>query len=264
MMLPTRRRNILKPLSNLLVLLFALACLSPTPAWGKETPTLDGPKTTTVGKSYEGRPIECVVHGDGPDVLLVIATIHGNEAAGTPLVAAFSEWLTAHPTELVGRQVVIVPVANPDGMAAGKRFNARGVDLNRNFPAGNWREEQAEKVSLHGHAPLSEPESRVLMQIVCRYFPDRMISIHQPLVCIDYDGPGLPLAQAMAAKCDLPVNKLGGRPGSFGSFVGERLGKPIITLELPKEAGMDGQILWQTYGEALLAAVKFSPQETIE
>ena len=246
------------PTSKLFVLLTTLACLPSLPAVGDESSQSNAPKAMTLGKSFEGRPIECIVHGDGPDVLMVIATIHGNEAAGTPLIAVFSEWLISHPAELVGRQVVIVPVANPDGFAANKRFNARGVDLNRNFPAGNWKEKQAEKVSLHGHAPLSEPESRILMQVVCRYFPNRVVSIHQPLVCIDYDGPGLPLAKAMAAKCDLPVKKLGGRPGSFGSFVGETLGKPIITLELPKEAGMDEKILWQHYGKSLIAALRFS------
>ncbi len=245
------------------VILTILVCLLPTPAVSDETSPLNSPQTNTVGRSFEGRQIECIVHGDGHDVLMVIATIHGNEAAGTPLVEAFSEWLTAHPDELVGRQVVIVPVANPDGMAAGKRFNARGVDLNRNFPAGNWKEVQAEKVSLHGRAPLSEPESRVLMQIVCRYFPNRVISIHQPLECIDYDGPGKALAEAMGAKCDLPVKKLGGRPGSFGSFVGETLGKPIITLELPIEAGMDADKLWKQYRKAMIAALRFSPTEPV-
>lgn len=215
-----------------------------------------GANTTVVGKSFEGRPIECVVHGEGPDVLMVIATIHGNEAAGTPLVGKFSAWLEANPAELDGRQVVIIPVANPDGFAADKRFNTRDVDLNRNFPAGNWA--VAEKVNLHGSAPLSEPESRVLMQLVCRYFPNRVISIHQPVNCVDYDGPGKQLAEAMAAECPLEVKKLGGRPGSFGSFVGETLGKPIITLELPEDAGMDADQLWNTYGKAMIAALRYT------
>lgn len=236
------------------LLLALLVSIVPVIASAEPSQTSASPKTSVVGKSYEGRPIECIVHGDGPDVLMIIATIHGNEAAGTPLVAAFSEWLIEHPAKLSGRQVVIVPVANPDGFAAGERFNSRGVDLNRNFPAGNWREE---KVTLHGSAPLSEPESRVLMQLVCRYFPNRLISIHQPLECVDYDGPGERLAEVIAAKCPLSVKKLGGRPGSFGSFVGETLGKPIITLELPKAAGMDADVLWRTYGESLIAALSF-------
>jgi len=210
------------------------------------------------GKSVGGKPIHCQIYGDGADVMMVIATIHGNEAAGTPLVGAFGEWLAEHPEELKGRRVVIVPVANPDGMAANERFNSRGVDLNRNFPAGNWQEAE---VKMHGDTPLSEPESRVLMQLVCRYFPDRIISIHQPVACVDYDGPAKELAEVMAEACPLPVNKLGGRPGSLGSFVGVTLGKPIITWELPKDAGMDPEELWDVYGNAMIAALRFSAEQ---
>lgn len=243
------------------------------------------------GQSVDGRPIHCEVYGNGPDVLMVIATIHGNEAAGTPLVAKFAEWLVAHPAELAGHTVVIIPVANPDGFAAKKRFNAHDVDLNRNFPAGNWGDatipnsshdvaaaaaspasasppspghppsalsSQATSLPLKpGQTPLCEPESRVLMQLICRYYPDRIVSIHQPIGCIDFDGPADNLAAAMGAKCPLPVNKLGSRPGSLGSFVGNTLQRPIITWELPEDAGMDGDVLWKTYGEALVAALRF-------
>lgn len=252
------------------LLVLSMACLIANGvlrpcADAKETSAIDqpasGPKKTTVGKSAEGRPIECLVYGQGSDVLLVIATIHGNEAAGTPLMEPFGRWLEQHPAELEGKQVVVVPVANPDGFAANKRFNTRGVDLNRNFPAGNWKEEG---VNLHGETPLSEPESRVLMRVLCRYFPSRVISIHQPIDCIDYDGPAEGLAKAMAAECPLKVKKLGGRPGSFGSFVGETLGKPIITLELPEDAGMDADKLWKEYGNALIAALHWQAEEEPE
>jgi protein MpaA len=208
-----------------------------------------------VGQSVDGRPIECQVYGDGDDVIWIIATIHGNEAAGTPLVAKFVEWLKANPKELEGRRVVITPVANPDGFAEHVRFNKHGVDLNRNFPAGNWNT-AGEKAP--GETPLSEPESRSLMRVLCQYFPNRIVSIHQPLNCLDYDGPAEELAKAMGAKCKLPVKKLGSRPGSLGSFVGVTLGKPIITMELPKDAGMDGDKLWKEYGEALIAALRFA------
>ena len=88
-----------------------------------------------------------------------------------------------------------------------------------------------------GETPLSEPEARVLMKLLRHYFPTRVVSIHQPLNCIDYDGPAKKLAEAMAAACPLPVNKLGSRPGSLGSLVGVTLQKPIITFEMPKDAG---------------------------
>ena len=244
-----------------LIILFVLVANVPSNAdlifAAEESASSTRPKKIEIGKSVEGRPIECIVYGKGPDVLLVIATIHGDEDAGTPLMKPFQEWLKAHPEELAGKQVVIVPIANPDGLAAQERFNSRGVDLNRNFPAGNWR---VEKVNLHGDTPLSEPESRVLMRVVCRYFPSRVISIHQPINCIDYDGPGEDLAKAMAEKCPLKVKKLGGRPGSFGSFVGETLGKPIITLEMPKDETEDPEKLWQRYGEALIAALRWEPK----
>jgi protein MpaA len=207
-----------------------------------------------VGRSLEGRPIYCQVFGEGEDVLWILATIHGNEAAGTPLVAKFVEWLEENPKELEGRQVVIVPVANPDGFAANIRHNRNDVDLNRNFPAGNFDAE----VKTYGSTPLSEPESRALMRVLMQYFPDRIITIHQPLNCMDWDGDASePLARAMAAKCKLPAKRVGSRPGSLGSFVGLTLGKPIITMELPEDAGMDGEKLWQEYGEALIAALRY-------
>ena len=227
------------------------------------------PTALQIGQSQQGRPIECWVHGDGPDVLMVIATIHGNEAAGTPLVESFAEWLQQNPEELEGRRVVIVPVANPDGFAAGRRFNDLDVDLNRNFPAGNWgaREKTARTAGQrrgkpYGRTPLSEPESRAVMRAICEYFPNRIVSIHQPLACVDFDGPGEELAIAMADACRLPIKKLGARPGSLGSFVGEVLQRPIVTLELPEDAGMNAAPLWAEYGNAMISALRFPGRPT--
>lgn len=210
-----------------------------------------------LGRSLEDRPIEARVFGENESdpVLLILASIHGSEPAGTPLVERFERWLVDHADEWAGKRVAIIPVANPDGYEKRERFNGNGVDLNRNFPAGNRVERK-----VHGESALSEPESRALMRALQKFDPVRVVSLHQPVECVDYDGPGEALASAMSEAIEgrLPVNKLGGRPGSMGSYVGVTLGRPIITLELPEGAEeLSEQELWDQYGAALIAFVTF-------
>lgn len=210
-------------------------------------------RLVTLGTSVEGRPIACEVIGNGPDTVLIMATIHGNEYAGTPLVARLSEHLRRHPHLVSSRRVVILPIANPDGYHHRVRYNVNGVDLNRNFPAQNFA-----ATSQHGSSPLSEPESQAIFDLLGQYNPSRVVSIHQPIRCIDYDGPGAELARAMGHWTDLPVKRLGSRPGSLGSYVGNTLGVPIITLELPRGAEKhSADTLWSQYGQSLLAAIRF-------
>lgn len=206
-------------------------------------------RRSRLGDSVEGRPIEALEVGNGPVVYLALATIHGSEPAGTPLLLRLAEEVAAKPALAEGKTVVLVPVVNPDGFALKKRGNARGVDLNRNFPAGNFQAS-----TRHGDTALSEPESRVLKSLLRERRPARIVSLHQPLSCVDYDGPGAHLAAAMAAGGPLPVRKLGSRPGSLGSYAGVSLGIPIITLELPGGAeGLGSAELWDRYGGTLVA-----------
>ena len=242
---------------------------APRPALGQTPKTPPKPKTVTprrfnLGTSVEGRPIECLEFGAGDDVVLIMASIHGNEPAGTPLVRRLANHLADQPDLLRGHRLLIVPAANPDGLAHGKRQNARGVDLNRNFPANNYT-----SASGHGSSALSEPESRALHQFLLDRKPRRIVSLHQPAnygtACIDYDGPAEPLARAMAAQADLPVRRLGGKNGSLGSFAGVGLGIPTITIELPKNASsLDGEALWAKYGKMLLAAICFPERVRVE
>ncbi|MBN1342049.1 MAG: DUF2817 domain-containing protein [Phycisphaerae bacterium] len=206
-----------------------------------------------VGRSVEGRLITCEIFGTGDDVVLIMATIHGTEPAGTPLVHRLAEHLRRHPELLEGRRIILLAVANPDGMACGTRCNMRRVDLNRNFPAQNWANRPQ-----NGPSPLSEPESRAVFDLIVGYAPDRIVSIHQPLACIDYDGPGRGLAEAMSAASGLPVRRLGGQPGSLGSYVGGTRGVAIVTVELPGfRRAPDAEALWKRYGDMLLTAITF-------
>ncbi|MEM7385389.1 MAG: DUF2817 domain-containing protein, partial [Verrucomicrobiota bacterium] len=153
------------------------------------------------GRSVEGRPLPIDVYGDGPKTILIMATIHGNEEAGTPLLQTLSRWLDSEEGEqlLAGRRVVILPVVNPDGLAADRRFNQRGVDLNRNFPATNRQNSER-----YGMVALSEPEARWIKEVLDHYQPEIMVSLHQPVACVDYDGPAEELARVMSAACRLP------------------------------------------------------------
>ena len=85
--------------------------------------------------------------------MLLVATIHGNESAGTPLLERLAERLESDPELLRNRRVLLVTVANPDGLARRTRGNARGVDLNRNFPTTNRKDTRRSGTAL------SEPGS---------------------------------------------------------------------------------------------------------
>lgn len=207
-----------------------------------------------VGRSVENRPIMARVYGDGEDVILLMAGIHGSEAAGVPILERLGDELMLRPELLVGRTVVLIPQVNPDGVKTGKRRNANGVDLNRNFPADNFDGKER-----NGSEPLSQPESRVVLAQIKRYAPSRIVTYHQPLACVDYDGEGAEaIAEAMGEYTDLPVKRLGGRPGSLGSYFGIDQGIPCITFELTKkDSNLGEDDLWDLYGQATLAAIVY-------
>jgi len=210
-----------------------------------------------VGSSVRNSPIMTHIFGQGPDITLILATIHGDEPAGTPLLRSLAKHIRSHLELINGRTIVLLPVANPDGFAQNTRYNANGVDLNRNFSAANRI-----NTATAGRFALSEPEARVISQIIEQYKPDRIVSIHQRRNrwpgCIDYDGPAGAIARRMAQYCDLPVNKLGAMPGSLGSYAGLTLRIPIITFEMQTaDSQLNAQALWRKYGKALLAAVTY-------
>lgn len=70
-----------------------------------------------------------------------VSSIHGDEVVGYDLLIRLIQLLTAHYgtdpriTNLVNNtEIWINPMMNPDGYVNASRYNATGVDLNRNFP----------------------------------------------------------------------------------------------------------------------------------
>ncbi len=191
-----------------------------------------------IGRSIEGRPIEAIAIGAGRTRLLVHGGIHGDEPGAVEAVERFVTLLDG-----TGPRVVAVPAVNPDGLAARRKDNARGVDLNRNFPArsfcpGAIPGPTAATRYDAGPSPLSEPESAALAALVAREDPCVLVALHQPLACVNFDGPARDLAARMAAACGWPAVADVGypTPGSFGARYGVDEQRPVITLELPRPA----------------------------
>ncbi len=207
-----------------------------------------------LGYSVKGRPIVLHVFGTGSDRVLIFGAIHGDEPASYRLVQELMKYLADHPDELSGRTVAILPAANPDGLAAGRRTNARGVDINRNFPARNWRRQRQ-----HGPRPASEPETQALMRAIRVIRPNRVLSVHSirnGRHCVNYDGPARELASLLSTRNGYPLRAVMGypTPGSFGSWAGREQHIPTITLELPR--GIDPRRAWQANRAALLAFLR--------
>lgn len=210
-------------------------------------------RISKIGESVSGRPIEVRSVGN-PDLpaVLYLSTIHGDEWAGTPLLQKLESHLLRRPELLRTHHAVMIPVLNPDGYAADRRTNDHGVDLNRNFPADNFQSS-----ANHGMAPLSEPESTALHGLIESLSPERIISMHQPYGVLDFDGPAEGLAYLMAAVCDLPVKRVGSRPGSLGSWVGLEKKLPIITVEFHRgDHRLGAEELWSRYGAMLLVCLR--------
>jgi protein MpaA len=125
-----------------------------------------------VGHSVQHRPIDVVhVAGTGPRVL-VVGCIHGNEPAGIAIVRALER---THPKA----DLWLVPVLNPDGLAAGTRQNAHGVDLNRNFPSLWQHFGRPGSTYYSGPKPFSEPETRAARDLILRLHPRYTVWYHQ-------------------------------------------------------------------------------------
>jgi hypothetical protein len=147
------------------------------------------------GRSVEGRALLALRLPQlgrterAPFRVLVSAGIHGPEYVSTAVVLALIERVDADPGLIRLRrraELWAIPCLNPDGYArvwerAGRgglselRPNARGVDLNRNFPLpSGWRRRalpgagssRPGAATYVGPGPLSEPETAALARLM--------------------------------------------------------------------------------------------------
>jgi len=216
------------------------------------------------GVSIEGRAIEAIdVAGSdsspgagAPVAALIFGAIHGDEPGSAELCRRFLDALAVEPPR---HRMLVIPALNPDGLRAGRKNNARDVDLNRNFAARNWQRAHAPGYD-PGPAPESEPETAALVALVAHHRPRALVAVHQPFRCVNWDGSGRALADEMAAACGYPSVATVGypTPGSFGSRYGVDEGRCVVTFELPRPVPPDE---WPALLRALRCCTIVPPAE---
>lgn len=189
---------------------------------------------------------------------LILGAIHGDEPAGEVFIQLLVSWINKHSSQLALQPGCAIPAVNPDGRAAGTRGNANGVDLNRNFPTNNWTTATDDPQNWGGPSPASEPETLAVINLIEKYSPRIIVSIHEITggrECNNYDGPAEHIAQAMGRHNGYPVQGHIGyaTPGSFGTWAGVEKGIPVVTLEVP--AGISAETIWPVNRDALLCVL---------
>ena len=185
---------------------------------------------TVVGHSVKGRAIVAYERGNrSAPVTLVVGVIHGNETAGLAVIKR----LRTMPLP-AGVHLWLVPELNPDGVAAGTRQNAHGVDLNRNWPAAWRRNGRPWDGEYSGPRPFSEPESRAMRAFILRVKPALTIWYHQPLDEVYGSDPHVAVLKRYARLTGLPYRRLVAPPGAATRWERKHFpGGPHFVVEFP-------------------------------
>jgi len=114
--------------------------------------------------------------GNGSKKVLMWSQMHGNESTTTKaLFDCFNLFLTnnALPNSILEScTLLVIPILNPDGAERYTRLNANEVDLNRDAQ------------------DLSQPETRILMEVFDDFRPDYCFNLHGQRTIYNVEGTG--------------------------------------------------------------------------
>lgn len=225
--------------------------------WKFDSRTVCG-YSQSIGTSVQGRPIIAHYFGNGPTTIMFNGAVHGNEASTNTTMQAWVKHLQANANKIpADKKIVVVPNANPDGIANGTRNNARNVNLARNFPSANWSAsiDTASGVLPQGGgtAPVSEPEAQALFNLTRQLRPRLSVSFHSQgrLVGANMVGDSAAIGSRYASTVGYGTmfgtaeDVMGySITGEYETWMGEALGIPAILIELPSHSGnyLSGQM----------------------
>lgn len=189
--------------------------------------------------------------GNGSKRIMFTGGIHGNEVSTVTTMNAWVEYLKSTAHELpAGTQVIVAPNVNPDGISAATRYNARNVNLGRNFPSRNWQADattsRGNEKGVGGSSPGSEPETKALMNLTAQYRPRLEVSFHSQgrLVGANKYADSVAIGNTYArlvgygTMYDNAEDVMGySITGEYEEWLGETYGTPAILIELPSHGG---------------------------
>jgi hypothetical protein len=138
-------------------------------------------------ESFLGRPIFMAKIGSGPRSVLLWSQMHGDEPTHTAVLLDLLSYLARKPAEplaeeiLAGATLMMLPMLNPDGAEAVMRYNAQGIDINRDARRK------------------STPEARALRRAVETLKPDFGFNLHNQNTRTSVGTPPLPAAVSVLA-----------------------------------------------------------------
>ena len=210
--------------------------------------------TFSIGTSVQGRAITAYKFGTGASLIMYIGATHGTEQNSGVVVNRWLTELDANPDQIPAhRSVVLIPRVNPDGYLAGTRTNSRNVDLNRNFPANNWKSVvtmPGGSSGAHGGPnSLSEPESQALAGYIEAQRPRLVVSYHSSggLVEANEAGDANTIGSLYATKAgyrSFSTSTIGttfnyDTTGAMEDWMRDKLGLPALVIELTTKTGDD-------------------------
>lgn len=233
-----------------------------------------GLESEIVAHSLDGRAIPVVRIGSGDTHVLIQADIHGRELmSGRLVMDMLINFVKDHPEGIEGVTFHVMPMVNPDGvtiavhgaegLASGElrdqvkaflaregtshtrwKANARGTDLNRNYPT-EWEALTGRTPGSNryrGDSPLSEPESVALAEYFRRYDFACTLSYHSMGSLIYWQGArgelhqiNETLASVIGNHTGYPLeeNEMGTvERGGFKDWALMDCGVPSITVEI--------------------------------
>ena len=220
-----------------------------------EIPTPEFASVEKIAESAGGIPIEVIRFGSGDNKILLVGGISSGYSPGSVSVAQRTvAYFKENPQEIPDSVTLfVIENFNPDSIYdPGKRngrFNANGVDLNRNWDCDWVRNADVlgeVRANSGGSEPFSEPEVQGLRDFVLREQPDATIiwsarsqnGLVSPGLCGNRSLVSTSVANTFGIGAGYEVLELKGTQGDISNWLDQQ-GLPAFFVLLPDYANSD-------------------------